>query len=81
MIEHSTEEFFMTSSGGGGGSGLPSSQRHDTGALSAPVATTVRLEDTLATQAMMTVPPWVLDWTWAFVLDGFSTTIDGRQIW
>jgi hypothetical protein len=44
MIEESTEEFFMASSGEVGSS-FPSSRRHDTEALSAPVATTPWLED------------------------------------
>jgi hypothetical protein len=39
MIEDSTEEFYRTSSGEGG-SGFPTFQRHGTGALSAPIATT-----------------------------------------
>jgi hypothetical protein len=56
MIEDSIEEFYMTSSGERGSS-LPSSRRHGTGAPSAVVATTPWLEDALATQAMITVPP------------------------
>jgi hypothetical protein len=59
MIEDSTKELYMASSGEGGSS-LPSSRRHGTGTLSAPVATTPWLEDVLATQAITTVPPRVL---------------------
>jgi hypothetical protein len=59
MIEDSIEEFY-TASSREGGSGLPSSRRHGTGVPSDLIATTPWLEDGLATQAMMTVPPWVL---------------------
>jgi hypothetical protein len=47
-------------SSGEGVSGLPSSRRHGTETMSAPVVTTPWLEDVLATQAMMIVPPQVL---------------------
>jgi hypothetical protein len=59
MIEDFTKEFYMASSGEGG-SNLPLSQRHYTGALPAPVATTPWLEKIPATQAMMIVSPRAL---------------------
>jgi hypothetical protein len=60
MIEDKSEEFYMTSREEGG-SGLPSSQRHGTRALSAPIATAPWLDNAPTTQAMMTVPPQALD--------------------
>jgi hypothetical protein len=56
MIEDTFEEFHMVSSREGG-SGLPSPRRHGTGALPAPIITTPRMENALATQAMTIVPP------------------------
>jgi hypothetical protein len=58
MIEDCTEEFLTTSSGEGSLS-LPSHRRCGTGASLAPVTTTLRMENALAAQAMMTVPPWM----------------------
>jgi hypothetical protein len=42
------------------GSSIPSPRRHGTGILPAPVTTTPWMENTLTTQAMMTVPPWTV---------------------
>jgi hypothetical protein len=58
MIEDSTKEFH-TASSGEGGSDLPSPRRHDLGALPAPVTIPPQLGDTLATLAVMTIPPRV----------------------
>jgi hypothetical protein len=59
MIEDSTDEFYMASSGEGS-SGLPTSQRHSTGAPPAPNATTPWTEDTPATQKMTMVSLWMI---------------------
>jgi hypothetical protein len=56
MIEDSAEEFLMASRGDGG-FGLPSPGRRGTGASLAPMTTTPWMENTLATQATMMVPP------------------------
>jgi hypothetical protein len=56
MIEDSIEEFLTTSSGEGGFS-LSSPRRSGAEAPLAPVTTTLWTENTLPTQAMMTVPP------------------------
>jgi hypothetical protein len=57
IIEDSTEEFHMASSGEAG-SVLPSPRRRGMQAPPAPVTTTPWKENTLATHAMTTVPPW-----------------------
>jgi hypothetical protein len=59
MIEDSTDEFYMASSGEGSSS-LPTSWRHSTGAPPATIANTPWTEDTLATQKMTMVSPWML---------------------
>jgi hypothetical protein len=59
MIEDSTKEFHTMSSEEKGSS-IPSPRRHGTGILPAPVTTTPWMENTLTTQAMMTVPPWTV---------------------
>jgi hypothetical protein len=59
MIGDSTEELHTTSSGEGG-SGIPSPRTYGTEALPAPTTTPLCLEKAPATQANMTVPPWVL---------------------
>jgi hypothetical protein len=59
MIKDFNEEFIMVSSRKGG-SGLPSPKRRDMGAHSTPVTTTPWMENALATQATMTVPPWTV---------------------
>jgi hypothetical protein len=55
IIEDSTEGFY-TASSGERGSVLPSSRRHDTGALYAPIKSTPWMEDAPATQAIKMVP-------------------------
>jgi hypothetical protein len=57
MLEDSVEEFYMTSSRGGLRPPLFQEARY--GDSVCPVATTPWLEDTLITQDMTTVPPWV----------------------
>jgi hypothetical protein len=59
MIEDSANKFYTTSSEEGS-SGLPVSQRHNTGAPSAPIATIPWPEDDPTKQAMMTIPPQTL---------------------
>jgi hypothetical protein len=58
MIDDLAEEFLTVSSGEGGFS-LPSPRRRCTAAPPTPVTTTPWMENTLATQATMTVPPWM----------------------
>jgi hypothetical protein len=55
MIEDSPQEF-LTMSSREGSFGLPSPRRHGAGASLAPSTTTPWMENSLATQAMTTVP-------------------------
>jgi hypothetical protein len=59
MIEDSIEEFLMAWSGEGA-FGLPSPWWCSIGAPPAPVTTTPWMEDAPTSQAMMTVPPWMV---------------------
>jgi hypothetical protein len=58
MTGDSSKELHMTSDREGE-LGLSSPRRHGTGALPAPATTMLWLENTLTTQAMMMVPPWL----------------------
>jgi hypothetical protein len=58
MRGNSTKEFLKVPSGEGS-FGLPSPRRHGTGASLTPITTTPQMENALATQSTMTVPPWM----------------------